>query len=299
MSVAARRRLIGLSMLIALGLAGYVLQPAFQSLSLQIVLWQRELHRALTLGFSDWVTLLSISFAYGVFHAAGPGHGKAVIATYLASHDNTSRRTAIWISAASSLVQGLTAITLVTVLIIGLGWVTRQAMGSVYWVEQASFAMVTLVGGWLCWRAIKRLRQPEGRHCCHGHGHASPHKPPTDWRSAAAVIFSVGIRPCSGAVLMLGAGLLLGQFALGVAGVLVMSIGTALTVSALAILSVYAREWAQRWAVSSDSTQHPIGGWIALIGGLIIMLLGISLLIASGSQPVTSPLLNTPPLRGL
>ncbi|MBS3785519.1 MAG: nickel/cobalt transporter [Gammaproteobacteria bacterium] len=283
----------------ALGVAAYFLQPVFQSFSLQIVLWQRELHRALTLGFSDWATLLTISFAYGVFHAAGPGHGKAVIATYLASHDSTSRRTAVWMSAASSLVQGLSAIMLVTILILGLGWVTRQAMGSVYWVEQASFTMVTLLGGWLCWRAIKRLRQPDRHHCCDGHAHSSPETAPNDWRSAAGVIFSVGIRPCSGAVLMLGAGLLLGQFALGVAGVLVMSLGTALTVSALAILSVYAREWAQRWAVSSDNTQHPVGGWIALIGGLVIMLLGISLLIASGSQPITSPLLNTPPLRGL
>lgn len=282
--------------IVALGLAAYFLQPAFQSLSLQIVLWQRELHRALTLAISDWVALLSISFAYGVFHAAGPGHGKAVITTYLASHDNTTRRTAVWMSAASALVQGLTAIIVVTVLVVGLGWVTRQAMGSVYWVEQVSFAMVTLLGGWLCLRAIKRLRKPDTHHCCSSHDNEQV---PTDWRSAFGVIVSVGIRPCTGAVLMLGAALLLGKFMLGVAAVLVMSLGTALTVSVLAILSVYARDWAQRWAVSPDGKSHQLGGWIALIGGVIIMLLGVSLLLASGSQPVTSPLLNTPPLRGL
>lgn len=289
-----------------LGMGAYFLQPSLQSLSLQIVLWQRELHRALTLAITEfsalsdtatWATLLGISFGYGVFHAAGPGHGKAVIAAYLASQDSSSKRIAIGMSFASSLVQGVTAIILVSVLIIGLGWVTRQAMGSVYWVEQASFAMVTLLGGWLCLRAIKRLRQPQGNHHCCGHHVGINTIKANDWRAAIGVILSVGIRPCSGAVLLLGAALLLGEFIVGIVAVLVMSLGTGITVSALALLSVYAREWAERWAITPNPRQRHIGGWLALIGGLVIMLLGISLLAASGGQPITSPLISTPPLR--
>lgn len=307
MPITLPRLVLVLGALGFLGLGAYFLQPSFQSLSLQIVLWQRELHRALTLAITEfsalsdtatWATLLGISFGYGVFHAAGPGHGKAVIAAYLASHDSSSKRTALWMSFASSLVQGITAIILVSILIIGLGWVTRQAMGSVYWVEQASFAMVTLLGGWLCVRAIKRLRQPtDSAHCCGGHHSSINSIKANDWRAALGVILSVGVRPCSGAVLLLGAALLLGEFVVGVVAVLVMSLGTAITVSALALLSVYAREWAERWAITPNPRQRQIGGWLALIGGLMIMLLGISLLAASGGQPMTSPLISTPPLR--
>ncbi|HET7911870.1 MAG TPA: nickel transporter, partial [Pseudolabrys sp.] len=49
-------------------------------------------------------TLLGISFLYGVFHAAGPGHGKAVISSYLVANNETWRR-GIVLSFASAILQ--------------------------------------------------------------------------------------------------------------------------------------------------------------------------------------------------
>jgi len=307
MPIAGRRVLIGLLGVGAIALLALALQPAFQSLTVQILQWQRALHRLLTTAIMEfsalstaatWGWLLGVSFAYGVFHAAGPGHGKAVITTYLLSHDSASRRSALLLSLASSLAQGLTAITLVSVLVIGLGWVTREAMGSVYWVEQASFAVVTLLGVWLCFRAIGRLRKPGHGGCCGGHhGHHEALRPPADWRTALGIVAGVGIRPCTGAVLLLGAAVLLGEFLVGIAAVVVMSLGTALTVSALALVSVHAREWAQRWSGAATGGVVRLGGWAALVGGAIIVMIGASLLMASGTEPVTSPLLNNPGVR--
>ncbi len=323
MSVTLKRMmwLVG-GLLLALLAWQLLLQGALQGLSLQVVAWQRDFHRALTMAISEfsgtsspgtWATLLGISFAYGVFHAAGPGHGKAVLATYLISQGGARRR-ALLLSFAASLLQGLVAIGLVVVLVHGLGWLTRQAMGSVVWVEQASFVMVALLGVWLCLRAIRHLRrQPEvataGHHhaghdhgedhdCCGGHHHVDPEQA-GDWRTALATVVAIGIRPCSGAVLLLGAATLLGYFLVGVAAVLVMSLGTALTVSALALASVYARGWAERRLASQQQARRAgrLFGWASLAGGLAIVALGVSLTLTGASQPSGTPLLGEPPAR--
>lgn len=324
-----------LGMLLVVGLI-WLLQGGAQSLGLQVVSWQRDLHRALTLAITElsgtpspatWMTLLGISFGYGVFHAAGPGHGKAVLTTYLLSQGGAWRR-ALALSCAASLLQALVAISLVAVLVHGLGWLTRQAMGSVVWVEQASFAMVSLLGLWLCWRAVRQLRRApsplsvgaavthahtdrhehhHGHHHHHQHGHdahcdcgGAHHVDPsqaTDWRTALATVVAIGMRPCSGGVLLLGAASLLGQFWVGVAAVLVMAAGTALAVSILALASIMARGWAERRLARQAGGGHVqrLLSWAALGGGIIIVLLGVSLSLAGASQPSNVPLLGEPP----
>lgn len=310
----------------ALGLLGaaliiFVVQSNFQSASFQLLAWQRDLHRSLTLAITElsrtpttgtWLSLLGVSFAYGVFHAAGPGHGKAVLATYLASHGGATRR-ALGLSFAASLLQGVTAIAMVTVLVHGLGWVTRQAMGSVVWVEQASFILVAMLGAWLCWRAIKQLRRAyvsshhdvvehshshDHAHCCGGAHHIEPQQA-LDWRTALMTVGAIGMRPCTGAVLMLGAASLLGQFYVGVASVIAMSLGTGITVSFLAIASIVARGWAAKRLQKQRSQQvtEKVAGWVALTGGVLIITLGVSLSLAGAAQPASGPLLNDPTPR--
>ncbi|XKH59802.1 nickel/cobalt transporter [Halomonas sediminis] len=323
MSVNRHQALVLIVLVAVLGMLVYwVTQGGFQTSSYQLLAWQRELHRGLTLAITElsrepssaaWTTLLGVSFGYGVFHAAGPGHGKAVLATYLATHGGAVRR-ALGLSFAASLLQGVTAIALVMVLVHGLGWVTRQAMGSVAWVEQGSFLLVAGLGLWLCWRAVRQLHRAyrhsadthdhdhdhdDNSHCCGGAHHIEPSQA-LDWRTALMTVGAIGMRPCSGAVLMLGAASLLGQFAVGVAAVLVMSLGTALTVSALALASVVARGWAQKRLARQSSQQglQRVTGWAALSGGLIIAALGISLSVAGVTQPAGGgPLLNEPQPR--
>jgi ABC-type nickel/cobalt efflux system permease component RcnA len=335
---------VGLMVLLAV-LAYAALSGGFQALSYQLLSWQRDLHRALALTIHElsqapsaatWMMLIGVSFGYGVFHAAGPGHGKAVLATYLASHGGATRR-ALGLSFAASMLQGVTAIVLVVVLVHALGWVTRQAMGSVTVVEQASFLLVALLGIWLCVRALRQLYAayrlpvtqahdrphiqalhhiPEHTHqhdplhngaCGCGNAHHIAPEHALDWRTAIMTVVSIGMRPCSGAVLMLGAASLLGQFMLGVAAVVAMSLGTGLTVSALALATVLARDWAKRRLVSQRQRQrgHKIAAWLALTGGVVIVALGVSLSLTGAAQPGGMPLLNEPatrqeanPLRG-
>lgn len=336
MSLSWRQCMVAAGLTALLAVLAYVaLTGGFQALSYQILSWQRDLHRALTLTITElsqtptaatWMMLIGVSFGYGVFHAAGPGHGKAVLATYLASHGGATRR-ALGLSFAASMLQGVTAIALVVVLVHALGWVTRQAMGSVTVVEQASFLLVALLGVWLCFRAIKQLnaayRLPAAQahshtrefHHIHEHTHHHDHQHDAscgcgnshhiapahalDWRTAIMTVVSIGMRPCSGAVLMLGAASLLGQFMLGVAAVVAMSLGTGLTVSALALATVFARDWAKRRLVSQRQRQrgHKIAAWLALSGGVVIVALGVSLSLTGAAQPGGMPLLNEPASR--
>jgi len=331
MPLTGRQLATGALVLLGVALLVWAVQANLQGASLQLLTWQRELHRSLTLAITElsrtpstgtWLTLLGVSFAYGVFHAAGPGHGKAVLATYLASHGGATRR-ALGLSFAASLLQGVTAIAMVAILVHGLGWVTRQAMGSVVWVEQASFLLVALLGAWLCWRAVKQLRHAyaasnkpviehthahdhshshshshDHSHCCGGAHHIEPEQA-LDWRTALMTVGAIGMRPCSGAILMLGAASLLGQFYVGVASVVAMSLGTGITVSILALASIVARGWAtKRLHKQSQQRVEKAAGWAALTGGAVIIALGISLALAGAAQPASGPLLNEPPARG-
>ncbi|WP_162619589.1 nickel/cobalt transporter [Salinicola peritrichatus] len=321
--------LVPMAMVVTAGVGLYHL-GWWQQGAVHVVLWQRDLYHALTAaitridqapGLATWSVLLGVSFAYGVFHAAGPGHGKVVLSTYLASQGGAWRR-AIGLSALASLLQGAVAIALIAVLVYGLGWLTRQAMATTDQAELASFLMVTLVGLWLCWRSLTRLyrsaamRQhsatptpaPEpafrpvptgdrglqhshhahGAECGCGHDHHVDPATAGDWRVALMTVLSIGIRPCSGAVLLLGASALLGQFGKGVVAVLVMSLGTALTVSSLALLGVFARDWVRRH-LSPVAGNRPWQAWIGLAGGAVILTLGVSLSLAQWRQPLSSP----------
>ncbi|MBN9022455.1 MAG: DUF1007 family protein, partial [Rhizobiales bacterium] len=118
---------------------------------------QSEFYRALTSnlgaikenGSAVWLLLL-VAFLYGVFHGAGPGHGKAVITSYvLASGDNVRRGVAI--SFAAAFVQALSAIVIVGVASLIIGATAQQITGVTDWLEIASYAAIVLVGLWLVW----------------------------------------------------------------------------------------------------------------------------------------------------
>lgn len=304
---------------------------------------QRQLHRKLTEGLHalrDGATahaagsLILISLFYGVFHAAGPGHGKAVISTYLLTQPQNLRR-GILLSTVSALAQGITAILLVGVLIGIFGWLARDALGQVRTLEIASFALVALLGLWLMLRAIRhawRLHRANAprlparvhshrddtplsapRHlrlhasADHAHGHpqhaghvhaencgcGTPHHvDPNHGGTWWGTVLAVGIRPCSGGVLIMAVSTALGMAWAGMAAVLAMSLGTAVTVSALATLAVSARDWTRHWMQPTRLGHLTyVAPALGLAGGGIIALIGFSLVLgAIAYQPVAHPL---------
>ena len=264
---------------------------------------------AKTDGSAYW-GLMGISFVYGVFHAAGPGHGKAVISSYLLANEETWRRGVV-LSFASALLQAATAVALVAVAAVLIGATAKMMGETVRVIEFVSYALIVLVGVRLLWvkgrgflhalsevgsktepatvtapghvhhvddaHAHAHRRHDDhapAEHSHHGHdhtlahahdhddegsalpwGHAHGPEPeqlagPGGWRRGLSAIVAVGLRPCSGAILVLVFALAQGLFWAGVASTIVMGLGTAITVAAIATLAVAARAVAKRLATA-------------------------------------------------
>ena len=109
----------------------------------------RIIRAAKTDGSAVW-TLLGVSFVYGIFHAAGPGHGKAVISSYLVANEETWRR-GIVLSFASALLQALVAVTIVGIAAVALNATAGQMCSAERVIELASYALIALVGARLIW----------------------------------------------------------------------------------------------------------------------------------------------------
>lgn len=273
------------------------LWQAWPQVVMRSALWQREVNIQMSTLLKAVAenptkaggTLLLFSFVYGVLHALGPGHGKVVITTWLATHPS-KLKPAIGLTLASSLLQGLVAILLVVVVLSLLALPARQLHLSGYWLEKGSYLLVGVLGLLLCWRALKRLRQllhtPKFRaftphhvhhdNCGCGHQHL-----PTqtqlqnggDWRARLVIVLSMGMRPCSGAIMVLLFSKVIGVFAWGVASALAMAAGTSLTISGLALLVHGFRQLAVKLSGKRAPVLWRQIGWttLALAGGVVLV----------------------------
>lgn len=255
---------------------------------------QNNLHRDLAAaiqaiqsggGAAFW-SLIASSFGYGVFHAAGPGHGKMVISMYVASHRSRLMR-GIALSFASSLVQGIMAIGLVFMGTRLLQWTARETNAVAGEMEILSYGLIACLGLYLVIGALRRLvRRYRDREfvkkCSHAcsHGLAPSDSTEEGLFQILAIIASVGVRPCSGALLVLIFAATLDIFGAGALAVLAMSFGTALTVATLAVVARSARSVAERfgaWLPGESGFWRWASDVVALAGGLTIMALGITL----------------------
>jgi len=275
----------------------------FQRVWIAVLTIQRDMHRQLAAavrklksegGLAAVWLLASLSFIYGVVHAVGPGHGKAVISSYVLANERTVRR-GVLLSFLAALVQAISAICLVAVLAIAMNAAGLKIKAMESYLETASYALIAFVGAWLVVSQARRILFGDTQHAdAHDHGHSHDHDcghahmPDPEalsgnlsWRKAAAIVFAVGVRPCSGAVIVLIFALANGLFFAGVAATFAMALGTAITVSVLAVLAVGSKQLALR--IAGDNGQW--SGWItnaaALGGSLLVLLLGITLFVGS------------------
>lgn len=301
--------------LFVFAISGEVL-ALWSDLVLEIQSVQRSLHRQLAGAIqaikaegatASWA-LVVFSFFYGVFHAAGPGHGKVVISTYILTHESQLGR-GLLISVTCALCQGITAIGGVTITAVLLDFTLRQAQVAANGLETLSYGLVVLLGLALILGRARRLiellrvlasnireklsQTAFDRHkhdevcanCEHVYGPSRKDlNTPLTWKMFIGMVASIGLRPCSGAVLVLLVAYSLELYFAGISAVLAMSFGTAITVSLLATFSVYAREGALRLASLIPGSTARLAltlDLIAVVGGSVILISGILMLQAA------------------
>ena len=273
-------------------------------------------------------TLMLLSFGYGVFHAAGPGHGKAVISAWLLATENELKR-GVLISFMSAVIQALTAILVVSVLFMVVASVGSTARNVAGVLESASYGLIALLGGYLIWTALLMLRPAKapgtpapalagatttrqaialhdfsgfepmkasgpssspspshlhGPDCGCGHAHlpaASDVKGDWSFAKAFSLAFAVGIRPCTGALLVLVFANGLGLYWAGVAATFAMAVGTFITVSVIAAIAVYAKKLAAMMMRGNSRLLDWFGIGLRFAGGGAIAFLGTILFLGS------------------
>ena len=274
---------------------------AFQRFVVTVARWQRRLNDEVARQVSAYkaggaiapvLAILLLSFLYGLFHAAGPGHGKFVVAAYFLA--NRARpRDGVLMSGLIALTQALVAIGLVGIFALALDAGTLELIGNATWVELASYALIALLGLWMIWggivgRGCSHTHGPGGHHeheHGHEHGASGPAEPGRRAMNTAAV--AAGLRPCTGAVIVLLFTLANGIFVIGVLGALVMALGVAITVSAIGLAAIYARRAAARAAGANpalarySNLAHRAAG---LAGGAAIILIGAVLALAAAER---------------
>lgn len=244
--------------------------------------------------------LILVSLLYGIFHAVGPGHGKAVITSYLLANERAVRQ-GIALSLLSSLAQGITAV----VLVIGGAWLFdlagNQLLDSAWSLERFSFGLIAAVGVFMLWQVLTgrgHHHHDHGHddhdhtHDDHDHGHGHIALPPTGQdgarltlRRAVPIILAVGIRPCGGALIVLVFALANGLVLAGIGATFAMSLGTGVTVSVLAILTLTSKRFAMRLA----NRDMRWAGWLEkglrVFGALALIAFGALFLLASIDAP--------------
>lgn len=277
-------------------------------------------------------TLIGLSFAYGIFHAAGPGHGKAVISGYLVADGRRSMRRGLGLAFASSLLQAVSAIVIVGTAVLALKATAASVNATAGMIERASFLLVAIVGLVVLWRKAGRLTTllhpppaapagtvdslfgglalpPAGKAAsgrfraetvetgdtpaacedasCRagglcGHIHLltpADLKQIHSTREMAMVALSAGLRPCSGAIIVLVFAFAQGLPASGVAAVFAMALGTFITVGALAGLAVFAKRLATRVAGGTGAHGARAIAVLEVLAGALVAMTGLALVL--------------------
>jgi len=241
--------------------------------------WQQQLNQKMAKltrearergSLRPFLTLVVISFLYGVLHAAGPGHGKAVTTFYLLSGGRKLLR-AIFLGASIASLHGLSGVTLV----LAVHFVLKRGItGSLEVVTRItqliSYSLIALLGAVLL---IKSLISWYAQHGSDGSNqrHSSEEKE----QNPLAMALAVGVIPCPGVVLVMLFCLSVNMVGLGLLLALFLILGMATTISAVGVVGLAGKNLALGAVERRHKTVKILQHGIETAAALLITALGL------------------------
>lgn len=222
---------------------------------------------------------MGLAFLYGVFHTIGPGHGKTVVASYFLAHDSRFSR-GVLMGAKIAVTHVVSAVVLVVVADVTL----RQALGGepteVRWVQAASYGSIAAIGLYLMFRAVRHLR---GGARDHHHHHGTSPSGAADRRQQTVLSIAAGLVPCTGALLVMLYALANGIVMSGVALVVSISLGMAVTVAVIGLVCIFARQAVMGWVGLESRGGYRLGVALEFAGAAAIT--GVGALFFAAALP--------------
>ncbi|MBG0791474.1 MAG: DUF1007 family protein [Desulfovibrionaceae bacterium] len=248
---------------------------------------QRELTRRLDefglrlkddpFGPALWL-FLGLSFVYGVVHAVGPGHGKAVVCSYFLANPGSLAAGALMGNAITFVHMGSAAVAVGAAYLIfstGMGGFAEASRA----IQPASYGLLALMGAYLAVKAVRDIRRG-GLLSASSRGHAHEDEP-TDLRSMLLVSFVTGLIPCPGAAVILAFAIGLNIFWIGVAALVCMALGMGVTTTLFAWFAVTARSVTLTLSGGNAALFNRVYAGLSISGAAAIALFGGALFFGS------------------
>jgi len=231
--------------------------------------------------------VVAVSLAYGMFHAAGPGHGKTIVSSYFLANDAKVRHSFV-VGYMIAVVHALAALAVVLILYYLIRGIFSVGIEQAnHWIQLVTFAVITLLGGYIL---VGRIRGKGHNHLLHFHGrheHEQGHDHDENaprgitMRNLVSIAVPAGVIPCPGAVAIVLFALSLNMLGVSILSVVAISIGMGLTISLTGAIVILAKKGAVKaFAHGREERNSPARRVIEIGGAALLFLFGLVFFLA-------------------
>lgn len=237
-----------------------------------IIVYQQQIYQKITASLQEFkndqtiaslILIVAMSFFYGVLHAVGPGHGKSFAAAYFVSKKERFIR-AIYLGGLIAFFHTFTSVLIVITLkfiMNAFSIVTFDQVSS--YARIISFSLISIIGFVMLLSTLHEIVKK--------HNLESKERKKSFW----SVVFSVGLIPCPGAMIILIFTNSIDIFKVGIFMVIAMSLGMAITISVVGIIAIYGRKGVLASGEIGGINPDYLFRIIEILGATLILSIGL------------------------